>query len=347
VSIVVVNYNYGHFLRRSIGSALAQTHPHTEVIVVDDASSDGSHDVIREFRGRVRPVLRAENGGQGAAFNAGFEASRGEIVLFLDADDWLYPQAAARVSSAFSTGVAKVQFRLHLIDGKGRLIDLFPAPEVAFDDGDVVPRLLIYGRYETTVTTGTAFARTALSAVFPVPEEEFRMSADGYLVTVVPLYGRVVSIEEPLGAYVQHGSNSWAMGRGAGLAESCRKRFLHDFRRHDALRRKAAERGLFLSEDVGLRDPLHLSYRLGSLAIDPSNHPVHSDRRASLAVRGALASGAARLHTGRRFLLGCWFLAAGLLPRRLAVPLISWKMVPESRPPALRRLLKRIRFWLG
>ena len=58
VSIVVNNYNYGRYLGRSIESALAQTYPRTEVVAVDDASTDGSREVIRRYP-RVVPVFKA------------------------------------------------------------------------------------------------------------------------------------------------------------------------------------------------------------------------------------------------------------------------------------------------
>src|SRR5215469_16521569 len=92
-SIVVTNYNYGRFVARCIDSALAQSYPDTEVVVVDDASRDHSREIIRSYGKRVVPILLERNGGQGAAFNAGFRACRGDVVLFLDADDWLYPHA--------------------------------------------------------------------------------------------------------------------------------------------------------------------------------------------------------------------------------------------------------------
>jgi glycosyltransferase involved in cell wall biosynthesis len=343
VSVVIANYNYGRFLARSVDSVLAQTHPRTEVVVVDDASVDDSREVIRAYGDRVVPVLKTENGGQAAAFNSGFAACHGEVVLFLDSDDWLYPEAAARVVGAFAPGVAKVQFRLHLVNGKGEHIDLFPAPEVSFDDGDVVPLLMSSGRYETTVTSGNAFARSTLEAILPVPEKEFRISADGYLVTVAALYGRVVSIEEPLGAYVLHGANNWVTVAGSGLGGRFRRSLEHDFSRYEALRRRAAERGHSLSPNPGFRDPLHLSYRLGSLALDPGSHPVHGDWRATLGLRGAWASRAARLPPVRRLLLAAWFLAAGFLPRRMAASLIAWRMVPDTRPAFVGRTARRLR----
>src|SRR5215207_5228480 len=96
VSVVVNNYNYERFLREAIDSALEQTYPHTEVVVVDDGSTDGSREVIAGYGEQVIPVLK-ENGGQASAFNAGFEASGGEVVIFLDADDYLFPHTVERV----------------------------------------------------------------------------------------------------------------------------------------------------------------------------------------------------------------------------------------------------------
>jgi len=342
VSIVVDNFNYGRFLARSVESALAQTHPRTEVVVVDDASTDGSRDVIRGFGDRVVPVLQARNGGQGAAFNAGFAASRGDLVIYLDADDWLYPQAAERVAATWRKGVAKVQYRLDLVTGDGVKIDLYPPPEVAFDSGDVVPRLLATGRYETTVTSGNAFAREALAAMLPIPAEDFRISADGYLVTLAPLFGSVVSIEEPLGAYCQHGANCWAPS-ASKLAEGFRRAVEHDAHRHRHLRQRAIALGLAMPPEPGLRDHAHLASRLASLCTDPERHPERADTRLGLAVRGAWASRSARLSLKRRALLAAWFLAAGALPRPWARAAVAWKLVPGSRPAGVDRAFKAAR----
>jgi hypothetical protein len=345
-SIVITNYNYGRFLARCIDSALAQSHPDTEVVVVDDASRDHSRQVIQSYGKHVVPVLQERNGGQGAAFNAGFRACQGDVVLFLDADDWLYPHAVERAVAAFSPGVAQVQFRLHLVDGDGRQIDLLPPPEVKFEDGDVVAILLTRGRYENTVTSGNAFARSTLSSILPVPEREFRISADGYLVTVAPFCGRIVSIDEPLGAYVVHGTNYWTgpVGRVA-QPERFRRALWHDADRYEALRRKARERGLMVASGLGLADPQHLTNRIGSLIMDPQHHPDPRDSCLVLALRGAWASRDASLSLRRRALLAMWFLALGVLPRPSAAKLLSWRLDPVSRPEGLRRAMAAIRRW--
>jgi glycosyltransferase involved in cell wall biosynthesis len=118
VSIVIDNYNYEPFIGNAIESALRQIYPRVEVIVVDDGSTDGSRRVIDRYRDRVVAVEQA-NGGQAAAVNAGFAASRGDLIMFLDADDELRPQAAERVVRHLRPGVAKLPFRLDAVDKDG------------------------------------------------------------------------------------------------------------------------------------------------------------------------------------------------------------------------------------
>lgn len=345
VSIVIDNFNYARFLPESIESALGQTHPRTQVVVVDDASSDGSAEVIRAYGGRVVAVLQERNGGQGAALNAGFAAALGDVVIFLDADDWLYPEAAARVAAAWRPGVATVQYRLDLVDAKGDFIDLYPAPEITFDSGAVAERLLAFGRYEGTVTSGNAFAREALASILPIPAEEFRISADGYLVTLAPLYGSVVSIDEPLGAYRQHGGNAWAPSSTAAAksAEGFRRALRHDAVRYRVLAERAASLGLSLRSRPGLRDHAHLAQRIASLCADPAGHPDPTDTRLGLGLRGAWASRAARLPWSRRVILAAWFLAVGALPSGVAREAVAWRFWPSSRSRRVDRVLKAIR----
>src|SRR4051812_49800070 len=119
VSIVVINFNYARFVGVAIRSALAQRYPATEVIVVDDGSTDRSRDVIAAFGDRVRAVFQ-ENGGQTSALNAGYAAARGDVVLFLDADDALRRDAAETIAASMRPGVAAVQFCLATIGADGR-----------------------------------------------------------------------------------------------------------------------------------------------------------------------------------------------------------------------------------
>lgn len=100
VSILINNYNYGSFLSQAIDSALNQTYPNIEVIVVDDGSQDNSQAVIYSYGDTIIPVLKA-NGGQASALNAGFLNSSGDIICLLDADDIYLPNKVADVVRAF------------------------------------------------------------------------------------------------------------------------------------------------------------------------------------------------------------------------------------------------------
>ena len=217
----------------------------------------------------------------------------------------------------------------------------FPAPEVQFDDGDVVPLVLSTGRYEGTVTSGNAFSQRALDAILPMPEGRFRQGGDGYVCTLAPLFGTVKSIEERLGAYVQHGANHGDFAKK--LPQRLRFRLEHDTARYEALRAKAAELGLRVDPEPGLRDAFHLENRIASLCLDPANHPIPADFRLSLALRGAWASRQSRLPVRRRAVLAAWFLCAGVLPRTAAAHVAAWRIERTSRPAAVDRFLARIR----
>ncbi|RFM36052.1 glycosyltransferase family 2 protein [Chitinophaga silvisoli] len=93
VSVVIPCYNHGHYLRQAIDSVLGQSHPHMEVIVVDDGSSDDTAAVCKEYGDRVQYIY-VSRVGLSAARNIGIQHSHGEFLIFLDADDYLYPGAA-------------------------------------------------------------------------------------------------------------------------------------------------------------------------------------------------------------------------------------------------------------
>lgn len=345
VSIIIANYNYARFLPRAIESALDQSYGNVEVIVADDASIDHSAEVIASYGKRVKACMREANGGHAAAFNTGFAASRGAIVLFLDADDYLYPNAVSKILNRWDGHTAQMQFRLHIVDACEHISDVFPPPEVPFDSGDVTPQLLRRARYQTTVTSGLAFARSALDTIMPIPEGKFRQGADGYLVTLSPLYGEVRSIDSCLGAYRMHGNNHSIFAEKLG--QRARWRVEHDFNRLHALTDQAEDIGLAVPPDANLHDPVHIEERLASLCVDSERHPIAEDSRLALGAAGAVASMGMNFSLRRRATLAAWFLAVGLLPRRMAKAVLSWKLVASSRPVFLARLSKSIRYVMG
>jgi glycosyltransferase involved in cell wall biosynthesis len=165
LSIVINNYNYRQFVGQAIESALAQTHPDTEVIVVDDGSTDGSVEVLQAYAGRFKLICQA-NGGQGAAYNTGLAQASGQVVMFLDADDWLYPEAAAKVVAMWHEGVSKVQFLLDLVDRDGQAMGRQVPRHM--HDRDALALLKDFGAYGSPPGSGNAYAADFLARVMPM-----------------------------------------------------------------------------------------------------------------------------------------------------------------------------------
>jgi len=99
VSIVIPCYNAAPFLRETLDSALGQTHPPLEVIVVDDGSTDDSAAIAESYGPPVR-VIRQKNQGESVARNRGLSEVKGSHVMFLDADDLLVQGAVERLMQA-------------------------------------------------------------------------------------------------------------------------------------------------------------------------------------------------------------------------------------------------------
>ncbi len=91
VSAIIPAFNREHTITRSVISALDQTYPNIEVIVVDDGSSDGTAEVLGQFGNRIM-VLEQKNGGPSQARNLGASMARGDILAFLDSDDEWHPE---------------------------------------------------------------------------------------------------------------------------------------------------------------------------------------------------------------------------------------------------------------
>src|ERR1700678_2541390 len=98
ITIIIDTYNHERYVEQAIVSVLDQDFPEaeTEILVIDDGSTDRTPEIVRKFEPRVR-LLRKENGGQASAFNAGIPEATGEIVAFLDGDDWWAPNKLSRV----------------------------------------------------------------------------------------------------------------------------------------------------------------------------------------------------------------------------------------------------------
>lgn len=338
VSVVISSYNYSRYLREAIDSVLHQTFGNIEVIVVDDGSTDGSIGIIESYGDRIRKVLKP-NGGHGSCINAGFAASRGDIVMFMDADDRYLPDAVASVVEALRSGAVHVQFRARLIDERGQFIAIYPWKRVRLDTGNVVPTMLSRGTFTSMVSTANAFRRDVLERLLPLDEKAFAKAPDGYLVHAVPFHGPIAAIDRPLAEYRIHGNNDSTSYRVGAQVDVQRLRGILGFssRELEVVRSNAARCGLEVPEDLAWRHMRHLQLRLGSLVLDAATHPFAGDTVLRLGLRGAVAAlRNAALPPERRFLNAIWFLGVGTLPARVKGWLVEQAFLPGRRSRFLR-----------
>jgi glycosyltransferase involved in cell wall biosynthesis len=171
-TVIISNYNYARFIAEAVDSALAQTFPVHEIIVVDDGSTDDSPAVLREkFGGEARvKVVAQENRGQIAAWGRGIAQAEGDVICFLDADDRFRPGYIGELEKVYSADadIDVVFCRKHSF-GEGKRIaeedaDIWLSPGKDYDYG--YTRLITYfgkvnwiGNYSSTLSIRTRLAR--------------------------------------------------------------------------------------------------------------------------------------------------------------------------------------------
>lgn len=216
VSVVIVNYNYGRYLKQCIESVLAQDYEPMEVIVVDDGSTDDSRALIESYSDRVLTLFKP-NGGVISATNHGFELSYGSVVIFVDADDYLLPGAVAAHTRALrEPGVVRSQAYMAVQHGNEMSTDTVPGVRSA--EGDLRDLVLDRGpgSYVSSPTSGNAWSRDFLEKIFPLPEKFKGVAQDTLLMDAAPLFGKIVTLkDQPWAVYRLHSDNM--NGKLAGM----------------------------------------------------------------------------------------------------------------------------------
>jgi hypothetical protein len=344
VDIVITNRNYGEFLVDAIESACRQDHSNVSVVVVDDGSTDDSRERLRTYDGTVEVVLK-ENGGQASAINAGVARCRGEVVMLLDADDMLKPQAADRAAAVFGAdpAVARVQFRMEVIDAEGRATGATkPQPHIPMPRGDLRAAELAFPfDLSWAPTSGHAFRAEALRRILPIPEHDYpRCGADWYLVHLTTLLGSVVSLDEIGASYRVHGGNSYEPQAPRLELNHVRETIGYSRTTACALARLADE--LALERPDRILSMSDVGNRLISHKLDPDLHPIPADSTAGLAI-DAIRAAHRRFDISRpmKLMFVAWFMTTAVAPRRVARVLAELFLFPERRS-SLNGLLSRL-----
>jgi len=209
VTVLVDTYNYGHFIEETINSVLAQDFPREqmEILVVDDGSADDTADRVRKYGDRIQFFCKP-NGGQASTLNFGIARARGEIVAFLDGDDYWLPGKLQRVVAEFDKHPEAGMIYHNFFCERGPSPDQLPQSGLAGVSGFLADNRKSLLGYDLYPTATLAFRRNILQRLLPIPESLI-VQADAHLTACVIFVAPIVYISQPLTVYRVHADNVW------------------------------------------------------------------------------------------------------------------------------------------
>ena len=220
VSVLIDTYNHEKFIEQAIVSVLQQDFPEAEreVIVVDDGSTDRTPEIVRKFEPRVR-LLRKPNGGQASAFNTAIPECQGEIVAFLDGDDWWARGKLKAVTAALEgetlAGLVGHGITEVFSDGRenAQLLRDGSRFRINSEAGARTFRL----RKSFLGTSRMTIRASVLRDIGQVPKG-LAIQADEYLFTLAAFLSDAVILRESFAFYRLHGSNAFQISDGSKIS---------------------------------------------------------------------------------------------------------------------------------
>jgi glycosyltransferase involved in cell wall biosynthesis len=217
-AVVITSYNYRDFIAEAIDGALAQTRAPKQIIVVDDGSTDGSPDYLRERYGDDARVtlLCGENGGQLVAFQRGVAASDADVLCFLDADDRWSPEYLAKIGEIYDSrkDVGFLFSDIVLFGNEARRIGYADKPvDLGYTAISTWALTYWYGAPTSALSMRKTYAERSLD----LPEQLYRtwkLCADNCLVYGASIFGaRKYFLPTGDVGYRIHGNNGWWSNR--------------------------------------------------------------------------------------------------------------------------------------
>ena len=205
--MIVATRNYARFLPEALDSALGQSVPPREVVVVDDDSEDDTPSVLRRYGSEIR-AIRQEHGGQGAAWNRGFLETSGEWIAFLDADDGWAPERVRRCLEAAGPEVGVVMHDLEVVGEAAQHPSWVGWTAVDIRQGRIGEELVRGGLpWVFTPTSGFMIRRRVLERILPLEARRWPVSADAPVLHLAAQLTAIRYLPERLGFYRVHGAN--------------------------------------------------------------------------------------------------------------------------------------------
>lgn len=284
VSVVIPTHNAAQFLEECIRSVLSQTHPPRQIIVCDDASTDGTQEIIKSYEARYPDlfdvILHKKKSGISANFNSGFQRATQKYVSLIAGDDvWRPDKLRAEILALSRDSSAKWAYSdSFLIDEQSRYLQPFRR-EFDGRDGDILVEVLTH-----KMSLRNWLAARSLVHEVGLFDERFNIFEDWDMKIRLAQAARVKHVQEENVAYRRHGS-----GASASDAKIFLENLSHIYRKHRRVVNSlsSTERRLIiesaveelqsvlarLHSDAGIRSTLliHLRYRSQLLLMKMSN----------------------------------------------------------------------------
>jgi glycosyltransferase involved in cell wall biosynthesis len=136
VSIITPSYNQAPYLEQTIQSVLEQDYPHIEYIVVDGGSTDNSAEIIQKYADRLAYWISERDSGQAEAINKGFARATGEIVAWLNSDDYYMLNTISVAVRCFEQNpdVVMIYGDMLAVDGEGQTLNVLKYKQLSLED---------------------------------------------------------------------------------------------------------------------------------------------------------------------------------------------------------------------
>lgn len=159
VSIVTPSYNQAPYLEQTIRSVLDQDYPSLEYIVVDGASTDGSVEIIKKYSDKLAWWVSEKDKGQGEAINKGLARAKGEILAWINSDDYYLPNAVSSAEKIFEQNpeVVLVYGDMLAVDQNGETTNLLKYGQYSLEDllcFQIIGQPAVFFRREAFEKTG-------------------------------------------------------------------------------------------------------------------------------------------------------------------------------------------------
>lgn len=196
VSIITPSFNQAAYLETTILSVLNQDHPRIEYIVIDGGSTDNSVEIIRKYEDKLAYWVSEKDKGQADAINKGFARAAGEVVAWLNSDDYYLPGAVSAAIKMFEENpdVVLVYGNMLAVDGHGKTFNTLNYKQLTLEDllcFQIIGQPAVFMRRSALVKTGGLDA-------------SFNFLLDHYLWTQLAQHGRIMHVPQTWSAARYH-----------------------------------------------------------------------------------------------------------------------------------------------